>query len=75
MPLHMLYLCADLSTTEFMATLRRFITQQGSPAHMYSDNGTNSAGTQAEIKELQKFTKSDQTKTLISYLCTSHGLQ
>ena len=46
-------LCTDLSTTEFMATLCRFTVRQGSSAHVYSNDGTNFAGTRADIKKLQ----------------------
>ncbi len=68
-------LCTDLTTMEFMATFHQFIARRGSLAHVYSDNRTNFAGTRAEIKELQKFTESDLTKTSISHLCTSHDRQ
>ncbi len=37
-----LELCAELSMPEFMAALQRFTARRGSPADIFSDNGTNS---------------------------------
>ncbi len=61
-------LCASLSTTDFLATFRRFVARRGRPSHVYSDNGTNFVGAREEIRELQKLTESEETrKALLSF--------
>ncbi|ERL91391.1 hypothetical protein D910_08723 [Dendroctonus ponderosae] len=40
-----LELCSSLSTSDFIQALRRFIARRGRPKTIYSDNGTNSVGT------------------------------
>ncbi|GAB0086615.1 hypothetical protein DMENIID0001_007120 [Sergentomyia squamirostris] len=47
-----LELVTALSTEAFVAALRRFVARRGIPAHMYSDNGTNFVGADAELKTL-----------------------
>ena len=42
----------DLTTSAFIATLRRLITRRGIPSNMWSDNGTNFVGALKELKEL-----------------------
>ena len=42
----------ELTTSAFIATLRRFIARRGMPATMWSDNGTNFVGAAKEIKKL-----------------------
>ncbi len=66
-----LELCASLSTPEFLAAFRRFTARRGSPAHVYSDNGTNFQGTQREIRELQQLLLSSGTRSSLSHYCTS----
>lgn len=39
-----LELVSDLSTSSFLAALRRMSARRGTPHHMYSDNGTNFVG-------------------------------
>lgn len=39
-----LELVSDLSTSAFLAALRRMIARRGKPGHIYSDNGTNFVG-------------------------------
>ena len=70
-----LELCADLSTQEFLATLKRFSARRGTPAHVYSDNGTNFQGAQQEIKELQQLHFSSETRNSISHYCTSSSIE
>lgn len=47
-----LELVSDLSSDAFIAALRRFIARRGQPHSMYSDNGTNFVGANAELKRL-----------------------
>ncbi len=70
-----LELCSELSTAEFMAALRRFTARRGTPAHMYSDNGTNFLGAHQEIKELQRFHHSSETRSSISHFCTTSNIE
>ena len=47
-----LELVSELTTAASIATLRRFIGRRGIPNKIWSDHGTNFAGTEREIKEL-----------------------
>ncbi len=49
-----LEISSDLSSEEFIAALRRFCARRGTPAVMYSDNGTNFQGTKTELMEIQQ---------------------
>lgn len=51
----------DLSTEEFLATLRRFISRRGQPGNLYSDNGTNFVGANSELMKIRKFVQDNQT--------------
>ena len=46
---------SELSTTAFLATLRRFIDRRGSPRKICSDNATNFVGAKRELQELYAF--------------------
>lgn len=50
-----LELVSDLTTESFIASLRRFASRRGKPAHIYSDNGTNFVGAQKQLKDLYNF--------------------
>jgi len=39
----------DLSSSAFLACLRRFMARRGKCSKIYSDNGTNFVGTQKEL--------------------------
>ncbi|KAL7296586.1 hypothetical protein TKK_0010015 [Trichogramma kaykai] len=45
-------LVGDCSTDSFLAALTRFIGRKGPPAQIWSDNGTNFKGANAELKRL-----------------------
>ncbi len=68
-------LCKGLSAEEFLLTLKRFINRQGSPAHIYSDNGTNFIGAKHEIEQLTSFLKNKETQSTISHLSALHEFQ
>lgn len=57
-----LEIVSDLTTDGFLAALRRFITRQGIPTHIYSDNGTNFRGTNNHLKELYALFNSEEYK-------------
>lgn len=50
-----LELVSDLTTKSFIAAFRRFVSRRGRPAHVYSDNGKNFVGANAELRELEGF--------------------
>lgn len=50
-----LEIVTDLTTEAFIATLKRFIARRGKPLHVFSDNGTNFAGANNELKRLIDF--------------------
>ena len=68
-----LELCADLSTEEFLAALRRFCARRGTPSHIYSDNGSNFIGARNEIRELQRL--SFDAKPSLSHFCTEFSIE
>lgn len=47
-----LELVTGLSTEDFIAALRRFVSRRGRPAHMFCDNGSNFVAAQKELKIL-----------------------
>uniref|UniRef100_A0A2H1VPI7 SFRICE_041189 n=1 Tax=Spodoptera frugiperda TaxID=7108 RepID=A0A2H1VPI7_SPOFR len=57
-----LELASDLSTSSFIAALRRMAARRGTPSHIYSDNGRNFIGANKQIQQeyqelLQLFNK------------------
>ncbi|XP_072931757.1 uncharacterized protein [Epargyreus clarus] len=46
-----LELVSDLSSSAFLAALRRMVARRGAPQHLYSDNGTNFVGANRMLKE------------------------
>ena len=58
-------LVADLSTDAFVASVTRFVTRRGYPSAVYSDNGTNFVGAQAELQRLYDLLQQDDTKQAI----------
>lgn len=65
-----LELCADLTTPEFMAALHRFCNRRGTPADIYSDNGTNFQGANHKLDEVRQLMTSKSTSTAISHFTT-----
>jgi len=49
-----LELASDMSTDSFLLLLRRFIARRGKPNSIWSDNGTNFVGAEAELKKTLK---------------------
>lgn len=60
---------SDMSTAAFIAAYRRFSARRGSPAHMYSDNGTNFIGAANILSKTVKLPHI--SKELIDELATS----
>lgn len=54
-----LELVGDLTSNNYLAALRRFVSRRGKPSNIYSDNGTSFVGA---YNELSKFLKSNCDK-------------
>ncbi|XP_011859615.1 PREDICTED: uncharacterized protein LOC105557080 [Vollenhovia emeryi] len=64
---------SELTSTVFLATLRRFTGQRGRPCKMYSDNATNFVGANRELREMYQFVK-EQVKGDISEVLANEGI-
>lgn len=53
-------LVTSLSTEAFIMTLKRFISRRGNPSSIYSDNATNFAGANNQLRELYHFFKNEK---------------
>lgn len=58
---------SSLTSQAFLAALRRFFSRRGQSSHIYSDNGTNFCGANAELKRLYKH-PCDNNKTVVETL-------
>ncbi len=67
-------LASSLSTTEFLATLERFVARRGVPSSIHSDNGSNFLGAREEIRELQRFSGNPATQDTITQFATKHDI-
>lgn len=50
---------SDLSSSAFLASLRRFVSRRGLPSDIYSDNGKNFKGVANHIKQLFQIIRSE----------------
>ena len=57
---------SDLSTTAFLACLRRFVSRRGLPHHVYSDNGSNFVGANNRLKEIYNFINRSNQKECVT---------
>ena len=57
----------DCETDSFINALRRFVNRRGSPAHVYSDNGSNFTGASNELKE---FVQGLDAESIIDFATT-----
>lgn len=69
-----LEIVSDLSSSGFLAALRRFAARRGVQAHIYSDNGTNFVGVNNQLKELYVLFNSDEHKDRIESFSSDHGI-
>jgi len=65
---------SDLTSTAFLATLRRFIGRRGRPSLLYSDNATNFVGADREMKEVYQFAKA-QAERRIGETLSNEGIE
>lgn len=66
-----LELVSSLTTTAFLAALRRFTSRRGLPAHIYSDQGTNFVGASNELPKLLHNATNQQTQEMAQQLAES----
>ena len=67
-----LELVSDLTTSAFIATLRRFIGRRGIPSTIWSDHGTNFVGAEKEIYKLLQ--QDEESARVIHGFCTSNKI-
>lgn len=65
---------SDLSTAAFLAALSRFACRRGRPADVYSDNGTNFRGAQAELKELYDLLRTENSQATVTREAANMGI-
>lgn len=61
-------LVSDLSTNNFLLSLKRFIARRGVPAKIFSDNATNFKGAHNNMRELFEFFKAKSINQMYDYL-------
>ncbi len=66
---------SDLSSSAFIACLRRFISRRGKPHSIWSDHGTNFVGASRELKELVEFLERQKSSGKIPEFCASQGIR
>ena len=67
-----LELVSDLTTSAFLATLRRFIGGRRVPKIIWSDHGTNFIGAESEMANLLR---DERSATSITGFCTSQNIE
>ena len=67
-------LVSDLTTDAFLGALVRFTNRRGTPAHIYSDNGTNFVGANRELQAVQQLLHQDHVQTALHHFATSHHI-
>jgi len=60
-------LVSDLTSSAFIAALKRFSARRGKPVFMYSDNGTIFVGAQGQLKQFFEFLKNEETQSKIKH--------
>ena len=62
----------DLTTEDFLAALKHFISRRGRPAQLHSDNGSNFVGAKNDLQQLYKFLRENQSS--LSYYLLSQRI-
>ena len=57
----------ELTSKAFLATLDRFIARRGIPTEIFSDNGSNFIGAQAELKKMFQIAQDSSNASLIQW--------
>ena len=63
---------SDLTTSAFLAGLRRFVSRRGCPQVIHSDNGSNKVGAKNQLKDLYKFLQAEDTNSVIHQHLLKH---
>ncbi|XP_058828037.1 uncharacterized protein LOC131687953 [Topomyia yanbarensis] len=66
---------ADLTTSGFLAALKRFVGRRGKPAIIMCDNGSNFVGAKRELDELRQTFLSQQSQQSIISEAADSGMQ
>ena len=66
---------SELTTSAFIATLRRFIAQRGKPSVVWRDHGTNFVREARELKELYEFCTHQGTKESTANFCAEQSVE
>ena len=66
-------LVSELTTSAFVATLRRFIGRRGIPSTIWSDHGTNFVGAERDIHRLIK--QDEESARKVHGFCTSQQIK
>ncbi|XP_011631066.1 uncharacterized protein LOC105423115 [Pogonomyrmex barbatus] len=64
---------SELTSSAFLAALRRFVSRRGYPQKIYSDNATNFVGAKRELEELYRTIRTF-SKSIEEY-CTSQSIE
>ncbi|XP_058827183.1 uncharacterized protein LOC131687148 [Topomyia yanbarensis] len=67
-------LVSDLTTSAFLAALRRFISLRGLPKHIHSDNGKNFEGARNELRDLYLMLQNDRVMEAIQSHLSNKGI-
>lgn len=68
-------LVSDLSTSSFIATLKRFVARRGKPTKIECDNAKNFRGAANALKELYELFQTQQAEHAISSHCHAQGIE
>ncbi|XP_015122817.1 uncharacterized protein LOC107045170 [Diachasma alloeum] len=71
----LLELVSDMTTSGFLAALRRFIARRGRCQLIQSDNGTNFVGARNELKQLLDTLKSEDHNSEVSTYLNEKGIK
>ncbi|XP_053968620.1 uncharacterized protein LOC128870048 [Anastrepha ludens] len=69
-----LELVQDLSTSSFIAALKRFISIRGKPNTIWSDNATNFVGAKNELEELRKLFADQNHNRAVAEACIENQI-
>lgn len=65
---------SDMTTPAFLAALTRFTARRGLPTDIYTDNGSNFLGAQAELKQMLGHLRSEESERSISVWTARHEI-
>jgi len=70
-----LELVFSLSTADFIAVLRRFVSRRGTPHEIISDNGTNFVGANNELQAIYKLLESSNNMETLQLFANQHHIK